>query len=728
MFGRWGRLVLGTVLACSTGWGWRGEAPSYPQARTVDHSDDYHGVRVADPYRWLEDLGSAETQAFAHAQDDLTRRLLAAGSSFGTLRARLLELMDGEVVGVPIQAAGRLFFLRVPRGDKARPIASVLDRPEGEPRTLVDANAFPEEPRATLTAIFPSPDGKLLAYGVSRAGSNWFELRFVDVAGARSRPDVIDGLNRQAGIAWTQDGSGVYYSAFRRPPPGQERTAPLLNQALRLHRLGTASDADETLLFEPDHPDWTFAAQETDDRRYLVVTVREGASALTRILYRERTPGTGGRFVSLVGDGTAAHTFRGNQGPVFWLQTDADAPRGRVIAVDTRRPGREHWKDLIPQGRATLNFVNVVADRFIAVLAEDARPVVRIFDLSGRHERDVALPDLGTTFSGFLGRRGDRHAYFSFNGVSHPPGASVLRLDPRSGETQAFRAPRLAFRPADYETRQVFYRSHDGTRIPMFVASRRGLRLDRSHPLLLYAYGAGGWHAIPWFQPQVLAFMERGGVYALANVRGGGEYGEQWHQAGMRRRKQNSIDDLVAAAEYLVAEGYTSRPRLAVNGGSLSGPLAAAAIVQRPDVFGAALIDIPALDMLRYDRFTGGAGWRNELGSASDPDDFQALRAYSPYHNLRPGTCYPPVLITVGERDETAVPSHGYKFAAALQAAQGCANPVLLQVLWGGGHALGNTREQAATALAAQLAFLGKVLDSSAGPDGASPGARPSAR
>jgi prolyl oligopeptidase len=690
-----------------------GLALAYPEARTVEQADVYHGVRVVDPYRWLEDLGSEATLGFARAQDRLTREHVARSPLFQASRARLLELTDVEAVGVPTQAGGRLFFTRTPRGANTRAIVSVLDQPSLAPRTLVDSNTWPEG--ETLGAVLPSPDGKTVAFGVSRSGSSWFELRLLDVERGRRLPDTIEGLNRLAGIAWAKDGSAVYYSAFPTPAPGQERTAPLRHQKLYRHRLGTPQRQDELLLAEPEHPERTFAAQETDDRLHLVVTVREGSSAVTWI--RCRPLGEEGRpFAPVVGDGAAAHTFRGSDGPTFWIQTNAGAPRGRLVAVDVRRPGPEHWRDVIAESSSVLNFVNLVADRFVAMVSDDARPVVKVFDLGGRFEREVKMPDLGTTFSGFVGRRRDAHVYFSFNAVAHPPGASVFRLDPRTGATEPFRRPTLAFEPDDYETRQVFFPSKDGTRIPMFVASKKGLKLDGSHRAFLYAYGAGSWHAVPWFQPQVLAWMEGGGIYALANVRGGGEYGEAWHQAGIKRRKQNAIDDLAAAAEHLVAQGYTSRRRLVVNGGSLSGPLAGALLTQRPDLFAAAVIDIPALDMLRYDRFTGGAGWRNELGDTGDPDDFRALFAYSPYHNLKPGTCYPPTLITAGERDETAVPSHAYKFIAALQKAQGCPNPALLQVLWGSGHTLGTTREQAAEAYATQLTFLDTVLRETAGP------------
>jgi prolyl oligopeptidase len=680
---------------------------AYPAARTVEQTDQYHGTTVRDPYRWMEDLESEETRAWVKAQDDFGTNHLRAIPAYQKFHSRILALTEFESVSPARLAGGKLFYTRVPKGSKARAILEVAESDTAPGRVLLDSNTWPAE--ETLGVVVPSHDGRYVAYGVLRNASNWFELRFLETGTGRVLPDVLRGLNGSAPQWWSADSGGIYYSSFPLPEPGKERTQKLENQKARYHRLGTAQEADDLLFEAPDHPDWRFALRETDDGRYLVLTATVGTTAKGGMYFREtqRANESWHELLPITGE---SHTFRGSRGPVFWIQTDADAPRGRVVAVDVRRPGREHWKDVIPESKDTLNFVNLVDQRFIAVYVEDARHVIRVFDTEGTLERTVKFPDLGTTFSGFVGRRFDRYSYYSFNAVAYAPGASVFRLDARTGESVPFRQPKLSYDPADYETRQVFYTSKDGTRVPLHIAAKRGLELDGRNPLLLYAYGAGGWHAIPWFQPQVLAFLEAGGIYALANARGGGEYGEEWHEAGIKTKKQNTIDDFIAAAEWLVANRYTSRERLAINGGSLSSPLAGAALAQRPDLFGAVLMDISVTDMVRYDQFTGGAGWRAELGSSENPDEFRALLAYSPYHNLKPGTCYPPTLITAGERDETTVPSHSYKFAAALQAAQGCENPVLLQVMWGTGHMLGKDREQAAEILGRQLAFLTEAL------------------
>lgn len=699
--------ILGAALARHDSRNGKPPKPAYPAARAVDRTDIYHGVAVKDPYRWMEDLESPETKTWVKAQDDFGSAHLRGLPAYEKFKARILALTGYETVSPPRLAGGQLFFTRTPQGAQARAVIEVAADETATARVLLDSNQWPQG--ETLGVVIPSHDGKRLAYGVRRNSSNWFELRFLDVTTGRTLPGVLRGLNSSANPWWSNDSAALYYSSFAIPEAGTERTQKLENQKARLHRIGAAQEADAALFASPEHPDWRFATRETEDARFIVLTASHGATSKSAIYIRE-TGKDDAHWTPVIPAGAESFTFRGNDGPIFWLQTDADAPRGRVIAVDIRNPARANWRDVIAESKDTLNFVNLVDRRFVAVYVQDARHVIKVFAENGKFERDVPFPDLGTTFTGFIGKSSDRYSYYSFNGAAYAPGASAFRLDARTGESTPFRQPKLSYQPSDYETRQIFYTSKDGTRVPMYLASRRSLQRSAKNPVLLYAYGAGGWHAIPWFQPQVLAWMEAGGVYALANARGGGEYGEEWHQAGIKKNKQNTIDDFVAAAEWLVARGYTSRERLAVNGGSLSSPLAGAALVQRPDLFGAVLMDISVTDMVRYDHFTGGAGWRSELGSSSHPEEFRALLAYSPYHNLKPGTCYPPTLITAGERDETTVPSHSYKFAAALQAAQGCEKPALLQVMWGTGHTLGNTREQSAEILARQLAFLTQAL------------------
>jgi prolyl oligopeptidase len=668
-----------------------------------------------DPYLSLEDVGSEPTRSFIQAQDERTRRFVEALPGHALLHRRLREVTDQDVYGVPVRRGGRTFFLRQERS-RATMALHVEDAAGGE-RLLVDPEAVGPEP-LVLSGFVPSPDGRRVAYGLSRPGSNWAQWRVRDVDSNRDLPDLLTGLRGPVPVAWAADGGSLFYAAAEEPAAGTELSAVLPGQRVFHHRLGTSAGAagtDPRIAESPGPGPWTFAPAVTEDGRYLVLTLRQGSDVKNRVLVKEldrpHAPDTPDTPVVPLLPEDASWAFVGGDGPVLWFRTDRGAPRGRVVAVDLRQPRRPQpgsWKELIPESEDTLSMVSVVAGRFVAFYVQSGLPRVRVFGLDGRLERQVTLPQLGTTFSGFIGLRSDPEAFVNVNSVAMP--GTPYRFDPATGAFAPFRKLQLRFDPESFVMEQVFYPGKDGTRIPMFLAYRRGLDPKAGHPALVYGYGAFGWSAFPWFQPHVLVFLEQGGIYALPGIRGGGENGEAWHQAGAKRNKQTSIDDFLAALEWLVARGYTSRDRLAVQGGSASGLLAGAAMVQRPDLFRAALVDIPVVDMLRFDRFTAGARWVPEFGSPSDPEDLRALRAYSPYHNLEAGTCYPSALIVAGERDETATPAHAYKLTAALQAAQGCGRPVLLKVAWGAGHALGATPEAMRETEAAQLAFLLREL------------------
>jgi prolyl oligopeptidase len=688
-----------------------GSGGAYPEARREARVETLHGRKVADPYRWLEDLTSAETRAWVEAQDAVTGAALEGRPGLRAVESRLRALTGLESQGVPVVRGGRSFFLKKDAG-AARPSLLVADASGSEARALVDEESLGAD---VLSSFWPGPDGERLAYGVARVGSRWLRVRILEVASGRHLPDELVGLHGgTSGAAWSGDGGTLFYSRYVEPAEGREQQAVLEHHRLYAHRVGTPQAKDALVYSRPDRKEWAFTPSVTDDGRYLVVTVADAARPTNRLYYVDLAPAAqeAWRVVPLFDDGEAAYRFLGSSDDTFWIQTTHRAPRGRVVAVDLRRPQPHDWRELVQQSRDALYFANVVADRLIAVYLHDAKHVVRLFDLAGRPQGEAPLPDLGTTFSGFVGRRADRYAYYSFNSLAYPGGASVFRLDPLNGESSPLRRPELPFEPTDYPTRQVFFTSKDGTRVPMFIAHRKGLKLDGSAPTYLYAYGAFAWPATPWFQAHILAWMEMGGVYALANIRGGGEYGERWHQAGIGRHRQNAVDDFIAAAEWLIENRVTSGDRLSINGGSASAPLAAAALTQRPELFAAVTLDHPILDLLRFDRFTGGARWKSEFGSPEDPGDFRRLLDYSPLHAVEKGVCYPPTLVTASDRDETAVPSHAYKFTAALQYAQGCDEPVLLQVVRGGGHtSFGNTPEQAAGMYARQLAFLAQALE-----------------
>jgi prolyl oligopeptidase len=438
----------------------------------------------------------------------------------------------------------------------------------------------------------------------------------------------------------------------------------------------------------------------------VIFTVGKGTDDKYRILFRPLED-EDAEPAHLVGDFDADYTFIDNDGPVFWFRTNKDAPRGRVVAIDTRTPRPEHWKELIPQADETLEAVNVVADHFLATYLKDAHTRVRVFDLEGRHVRDVEFPGLGTA-GGFGGKRTDKETFYSFTSFTTP--TTIYRYDVASGESAVFKKPKVAFNPDDYQTEQVFYASKDGTRVPMFISSKKGLKRDGQNPTLLYGYGGFNVPMTPGFSPSSLVWMEMGGIYAVANLRGGGEYGEEWHQGGTKLKKQNVFDDFIAAAEWLIEEKYTSTPKLAIYGGSNGGLLVGACMTQRPDLYGACLPAVGVMDMLRFHKFTIGWAWVDDYGSSDDPEQFKAIHAYSPLHNIRPGTCYPPTLITTADHDDRVVPAHSFKFAAALQAAQSCDNPALIRIETRAGHGAGKPTAKIIEEAADRWAFLVKVL------------------
>jgi prolyl oligopeptidase len=680
------------------------ERPVYPESPRVDQVDVYHGVRVADPYRWLEDLDSARTRAWVTAQNRLTSSYLEKIPRREEIRRRLTELWNFEQYGVPFARGGR-YFLAKNDGLQDQSVLYVLDRLDGEPRVLLDPNALSPDGTVALAAYSPSEDGRYMAYGLASGGSDWQEWKVREVATGRDLPDVLRWV-KFSQAAWTHDGRGFFYSRYDEPREGRPLAEVHFYHKLYYHRLGTPQAADELVYERPDEKMMGFVGSVSDDGRYLVISVWKDKGIETGIFYRDLAV-PGAPVVELLNRFDASYTFVGNDGPRFWIRTDRGAPRGRLVAIDLGRPAPEHWREVLPPAPETLIEVHVVHDSFVAVYLEDAHSLVRRFDLGGRPLGDLPLPGLGTV-AGFPGERGDRETFYSFASCTTPE--TLYRWDLTTGESRVFRAPRVAFDPSLYEVRQVFYRSKDGTRVPMFLTYKKGLRLDGSHPTYLYGYGGFNIPMTPGFSVQDLVWMERGGVYALANLRGGGEYGEDWHQAGTKLRKQNTFDDFIAAAEWLIGNGYTRRERLAIAGHSNGGLLVAAVLNQRPDLFGAAMVGVGVLDLLRFPRFTIGWGWVSDYGSPDDPAEFKALYAYSPYHNLRPGARYPPTLIVTADHDDRVVPVHSFKYAAALQHAQGGDAPVLVRIETRAGHGSGKPVSKLIGEATDELAFLFHAL------------------
>jgi prolyl oligopeptidase len=667
--------------------------------------DDYHGVRVADPYRWLEDPDSPESRAWIDAENALTFAFLESIPERPRIERRLTRLWDYEKYGVPFKEGGR-YFLFKNDGLQNQAVLYTLDALDAEPRPLLDPNTLSPDGTIALSALDISDDGRLMAYGLSASGSDWQEWRVRDID---TREDLEDHLLwvKFSGASWTHDNAGFFYSRYDEPDPGSMLEDANYYQKLFYHRIGTLQDEDVLIYERPDEKEWGFDGTVTDDGRYVIISVWQGTERRNRVYYRELTPQGRGPVVELLNDFDASYSFVDNDGPLFWFRTDLDAPRGRLIAIDITNPAREHWREIIPEASETLESVSAVGDRFFASYLRDAHSVVKVYRLDGAFEREVALPGLGTV-GGFGGRRTDPETFYAFTSFTRP--TTIYRYDIASGESTLFRAPEVPFDPDQYETRQVFYTSRDGTRVPMFISHRAGLPLDGTNPTVLYGYGGFNIPVTPAFSPGNLAWMEMGGVFAVANLRGGGEYGEAWHEGGMKLQKQNVFDDFICAAEWLIANRYTATPKLAIHGGSNGGLLVGACMTRRPDLFGAALPAVGVMDMLRFHKFTIGWGWVSDYGTPDDPEEFKAIYAYSPLHNIKPGTAYPPTLITTADHDDRVVPAHSFKFAAELQRAQAGPAPILIRIETKAGHGAGKPTTKQIEEVADRWAFLVRVL------------------
>lgn len=659
---------------------------SYPSSRTVEHTDTYHGEAVADPYRWLEDIDSADTLAWIEAQNQVTSAHLEAIAGRDRLNARLTALWNYERFGVP-ERRGERYFYTWNDGLANQPRLMVQDGLDGEPRVLLDPNALSEDGTLALSGAEVSRDGRYLAWGTSSGGSDWQEYRIRDIDSGEDLPDLVRWVKFSQPV-WAADGSGFWYGRYDAPEGENALKAVNKFQKLYFHRLGTAQDEDELVYERQDQPDWGFAPTRSDDGRFLVISVWRGTEernlVLVKPLDRPDAP-----VVELVGEFEHAYDFVGNDGDTLFFRTDRDAARQRLVAVELARPQPEHWRELVAESDATLRAVSRVGDRFVAQYLRDAASEVRLFGLDGSAAGAVALPGLGSA-GGFPRATEGSETFFAFTSFSQP--GAIHRLDVATGEVTPFRAPELAFDPADYETRQEFFQSKDGTRVPMFVVSRRDLPAG-PRPTFLYGYGGFNIPLTPAFTPYTLAWLEMGGVYVSVNLRGGGEYGRDWHEAGIKRNRQNVFDDMAAAAEHLIAEGVTAPEHLVIHGRSNGGLLAAAVAMQRPELFAASVPGVGVLDMLRFREFTIGWAWESDYGSVLDADEYRALRAYSPLHNLREGVDYPAFLITTGDHDDRVYPAHSFKFAAALQAVAP-PRPALIRIDVRAGHGAGKPTDK----------------------------------
>ena len=672
----------------------------YPESRKTDHIDVIHGVKVPDPYRWLEEIDSEETRAWIDAQNELTFGYLGNIGARERIRRRMTELWDYEKFDVPHKEGGVYLFTRND-GLQNQSVLYCMGSLEDEPRALIDPNPLSEDGTIALTGTAVSDDGRLIAYGLSASGSDWQDWRIRDIETGVDLDDHLKWI-KFAAAQWTPDDLGFFYSRYEEPEPGKAYKEANFNQKICYHRVGSPQSEDEIVYERPDEPEWRFRSIVTDDKRFHLLSVNKGTARENGIFIRELGSGEKG-FTELLNEFDAIYTFIGNEGDTFYFRTDLDAPMGRVISVDLNAPERENWREVVEETSDSLSAVSLVGGMFVATYIHDAYSQVKVYSMDGGYVRDVELPGLGNVM-GFEGEHGDPETFYMF--MSHLDPGAVYRYDVETDETTVFRRPKLGYDPEDYTTEQVFYASKDGTRVPMFVSYRKGLERDGRNPAYLTGYGGFNIPSMPRFSVRNLLWMEMGGVYAQANLRGGGEYGKEWHEAGTKLRKQNVFDDFIAAAEWLIENGYTDTPHLAISGRSNGGLLAGACLVQRPDLYGVVLPIVGVLDMLRFEKFTVGRGWVSDYGSVDDPDEFRALLAYSPYHNAVPGTEYPPTLITTGDHDDRVFPAHSFKFAAAMQAAHAGSAPVLIRIDTKAGHGGGKPSAKLIEEYTDELAFI----------------------
>ncbi|MEH2418515.1 prolyl oligopeptidase family serine peptidase [Nostoc sp.] len=686
---------------------------TYPSSHKSNQVDNYHGTLVADPYRWLEDPDSEETTTWIEAQNQVTFGYLSEIPTREKIKQRLTKLWDYEKYGIPFKegeslpdGSGDRYFYFKNDGLQNQSVLYTLKTLDDQPKVLLDPNKLSEDGTVALSGLSISENGKLLAYGLSASGSDWQEWKVRDVQTGEDLQDHLKWI-KFSGASWTHDHQGFFYSRYDEPNEKTQLEDVNYYQKLYYHQLGKPQSEDILIYHRPDQKEWGFGGGVTEDGRYLIISIWLGTDPRNLLFFKDLT-NPNAEVVELINQFEADYSFIDNDDNVFYFRTDLNAPRGRVIAIDTKNPAPENWREIIPQSAETLESVGILNNQFVADYLKDAHSQIKIFDLKGAFVREVELPGLGSA-GGFGGKRHDTETFYSYTSFTTP--GTIYRYDMITGKSTVFRQPQVDFNPADYETKQVFYDSKDGTKVPMFITHKKGIKLDGNNPTYLYAYGGFNASMTPGFSVSLLIWMEMGGVYAMPNIRGGGEYGEEWHQAGMKEKKQNVFDDFIGAAEWLIANKYTKTEKLAIAGGSNGGLLVGACITQRPDLFGAALPAVGVMDMLRFHKFTIGWAWTSEYGSADNPEEFPALYAYSPLHNIKPDTAYPATLITTADHDDRVVPAHSFKFAAALQEAHAGDAPTLIRIETKAGHGAGKPTAKIIEEAADKWAFLVRTLD-----------------
>jgi prolyl oligopeptidase len=699
-------IPLAAFVAVAAAWP-QDSTISYPESRRSDHVDVIHGVDVPDPYRWLEDdvRESDEVAKWVERQNEITFTYLKSIPEREQIEKRLTELWNYEKYSSFFKKGGQYFFFKND-GLQNQDVLYVQESLKAEPRVLADPNQWTEDGTSAMGALAVSPDARYLAYGVNDAGSDWQTWRVLEIESGRLLDDELRWV-KFSGASWTKDGRGFFYSRYDQPEEGAAFQNTNLNQRVFYHRVGS-SQSDDVLVYQrPDHPDWGFGAEVSGDGRWLVITIWKGTDEKYRVAYRDLNEPYA-IPVDLITNFDNEYTFIDADGSTFYFETDLEAPTGRIIAIDVRHPERENWREVVPAAKETLRASALIGNMFVAQYLKDARSQAKLYSMDGETVREVEFPGIGTA-DGFIGDRGDTETFYSFSSFALP--AAVYRLDLITATSRQIFQPNFPADVSKYETTQIFYKSRDGSRIPMFITHRKGIELDGSNPTLLYGYGGFNIPITPTFSTSVFSWLDLGGIWAVANLRGGGEYGEEWHRAGTKLDKQNVFDDFIAAAEWLIENKYTRTEKLAIHGRSNGGLLVGAAITQRPELFGAALPGVGVMDMLRFHKFTAGRFWVDDYGSAENAEEFKALLAYSPYHNLKNHSKYPPTLATTADTDDRVVPGHSFKFAAEMQHRQKAAAPALIRIETSAGHGGGTPTSKLIEQWADLWAFLVKNLD-----------------
>jgi prolyl oligopeptidase len=688
---------------------------SYPTPRKGDVVDVYFGTEVADPFRALEDPDAEETKAWVEAENKVTFGWLDRVPGRQALKERLTELWNYERYSPPFiegRGADKRTFWFKNDGLQNQAVLWVQDAPgkggAPEPRVLLDPNALSADGTIALSSLAISDDGKRMAYSLAKGGSDWVEWHVKEVATGKDLPDLVK-WSKFSGASWAKDGSGFFYARYPEPKAGDDYEEANYFHKVYFHRIGDPQEKDTLVVEDKDHKTWGFDASVTEDGSYLIIHVWDGTDRRNRVWFQDLKK-KGAPIQKLFDDFDASYGVIGNVGSTLYVQTDLEAPRRRVVAVDLKSwksGARPKLIEVIPQHeKDKIESASMIGGGFLVRWLQNAHDIVTFHDIKGKKTQEIPLPTIGTT-GGFTGKQKDTETYYSFTSFTYP--TVIYKLDLTTGVSTLFRQPTVKFNPSEFETKQVFYPGRDGTQIPMFIVHKKGIAYDGQNPTYLYAYGGFNISLTPAFSTALIAWLEKGGVYAQPSLRGGGEFGEDWHQAGMLERKQTVFDDFAAAAEHLIATKITSTPRLGIGGGSNGGLLVGASITQRPELFGAAVAMVGVMDMLRFHKFTIGHAWVSEYGSSDDEKMFKVLKGYSPLHNLKPRR-YPATLVTTADHDDRVVPAHSFKFAAALQEAQQGPEPVLIRVDVKAGHGAGKPTSKLIDEAADRWSFLRAAL------------------